>query len=121
MAAQFNGDGSPYVCGHDEGGEDCARCADGLARSLEIVKGVRARLRRKPDECREDRLHQLLDDNLADLIKAAEAEGFTRDELRAAVYRGAFNGWAEVRGAKIGDIEGEQEGTLFADSVGSGV
>jgi hypothetical protein len=62
----------------------------------------------------EDALDALLSDAVADLIRAAHAEGFTREEIRKAVYKGAFNGWAEVRG------DSEVAGYRFARAVGEG-
>lgn len=66
----------------------------------------------------EDALNNLIADPLADLVKAANAQGFTREEIRKAIYRGAFNGWAEVREDAIGSIEAEGEGVRFARSLG---
>lgn len=67
---------------------------------------------------RDDMIDALIGDTLADLIHVAAAMGYTRDEIRKSIHRGAFNGWAEVRGDELqDDIEGEREGYRFANSI----
>ncbi len=84
-----------------------------IAGKIHRDKAARSLRRLLPDD-RQDAIDALLSDPLADIIRAADAEGFTREEIRRAIFTGAFNGWAEVRGEKVGDVEGEAEGYRFA-------
>ena len=67
---------------------------------------------------RRDRIDQILTDPLADMIAAASADGFTREELLRAVFWGAWHGWSDVRAKSIGESESDDEGRRFAKAVG---
>lgn len=88
-----------------------------IAGKIHRDNAVRA-LRRLLDDNREDRLNQILVDALGDLILAAKAEGFSREEIRGAIFRGAWHGWSDAHAPKGDPTGGDGPGLDFARELG---